>query len=88
MVLYASKPISKIVGQFVIKNILSRELSNVWKETIAASGIEKEYFDLYFLGRSIAYAIEVKQVTRFKYPKKLYSVLGIIGHLKFYYINS
>lgn len=74
--LYASKPISKIVGRFVIKNILSGEPSNIWKKTGTASGIKKEYFDQYFSGRSVAYAIEVKQATRFEHPKELSSVLG------------
>lgn len=76
VVLYASSPINKIIGQFLTKDILSGEPFNVWKETRAASGIKKEYFDQYFSGRSIAHAIEVKQATRFKHPKELSSVLG------------
>ena len=75
VVLYASKPISKIVGRFVIKNILSGEPSNIWEKTGAASGIKKKDFEQYFSGRSVAHAIEVEQATRFEYPKKLSSVL-------------
>ena len=65
---YASRPISKIIGYFIIDDIIQGSPSMVWRKTFRDSGITKDYFDEYFKGHDKAYAIKIKSVNLFKKP--------------------
>ena len=65
---YASSPICKIIGYFIIDEIVQGSPSTVWKKTSKDSGITKEYYDDYFNGHDKAYAIKIKSVKLFKTP--------------------
>ena len=65
---YASSPICKIIGYFIIDEIVQGSPSTVWKKTSRGSGITKEYYDNYFNGHDKAYAIKIKSVKLFKTP--------------------
>ena len=66
--IYASKPISKIVGYFTIKRIIDDTPSNVWNMTHEHGGISKEQFLDYFKGHSVAHAIEIHEVVELDIP--------------------
>ena len=66
--IYASKPISKIVGYFTIKRIIDDSPSMVWDMTHEDGGINKKYFLNYFKGHSVAYAIEIGEVVKLDTP--------------------
>ena len=66
--IYASKPISKIVGYFTIKRIIDDTPSMVWDMTHEDGGISKKYFLDYFKGHSVAYAIEIDEVVKLYTP--------------------
>lgn len=68
VLIYASTPIRKIVGEFQIQNIISGTPQQVWKKTGSDSGISKEYFFDYFKRKLIAYAICVKNVVAYNKP--------------------
>ncbi|MXX58653.1 MAG: ASCH domain-containing protein [Rhodothermaceae bacterium] len=68
VVIYASTPICKVVGEFSIKQVLSLDLEALWEETRGGAAIDRHYFDQYFKGRSSGYALEVKEVTRYELP--------------------
>ncbi|MFQ6371941.1 ASCH domain-containing protein [Shewanella sp. YIC-542] len=68
VVIYSTMPEGKIVGEFKIGNILAKCPEELWEETKEASGIEKEFFDEYFVNRKVAYAIEIKELTRYSQP--------------------
>ena len=63
---YASDPISRIIGYFIIDDIVQGSPSTVWRKTSKDSGITKEFFDDYFDGHDKAYAIKIKSAKRFK----------------------
>lgn len=65
---YSSRPTSKIIGYFIIDDIIQGSPSTVWKKTSRDSGITKKYFDDYFDGCDKAYAIKIKSVSLFKQP--------------------
>lgn len=71
VVIYASSPISKVVGEFEIEDILSLNLSELWKRTMEHSGIDKDFYDSYFSGKDIGHAIKVKSAKRYKRHKEL-----------------
>jgi predicted transcriptional regulator len=66
--IYASKPISKIVGYFTIKRIIDDSPSMVWDITHENGGISKKYFLGYFKGHSVAHAIEIDEVVKLDKP--------------------
>lgn len=66
--IYASKPISKIVGYFTIKRIISDTPSMIWEMTHEHGGITKKQFLDYFKGHSVAHAIEIDEVVELDTP--------------------
>ena len=66
--IYASKPICKIVGYFTIAAMIEDSPNNMWKTTHEGSGITKEYFDAYFSGSDMAYAIVIGEVVKLDSP--------------------
>lgn len=71
IIIYATMPVGKVVGEFEIENILSDRPEEIWYQTKEASGISKFFFDTYFLNREKAYAIQVKNVKSYKTPMDL-----------------
>lgn len=66
--IYASKPISKIVGYFTIAAMIEDSPSNLWKTTCKGSGITKEYFGAYFSGCDKVHAIVIGEAVKFDTP--------------------
>lgn len=71
VVIYASSPVQKIVGEFDIDSILNMNPEDLWEKTSHSSGIEKEFFDDYFRGRVNAFAIKLINPIRYDIPKDL-----------------
>ena len=69
--IYSSSPISKVVGEFQPVDILNGTPATIWKQTQKKSGITKAFYDTYFAGRQIAYAIEIKNLKIYDTPKEL-----------------
>ena len=65
---YASKPISKIVGYFTIKRIIEDTPLMIWNMTHEHGGITKKQFTDYFKGHDVAYAIEIGEVVKLDTP--------------------
>lgn len=88
VVVYASSPIQKVIGEFEIEKIITDNLDALWGLTHAESGISKEYFDRYFNGKKTGYAIKIKTTRRYKTPKSLKSDYNLIPPQSFAYIQS
>jgi predicted transcriptional regulator len=68
VVVYASSPVCRIVGEFTVRRIMTASPEALWKLTRTHAGINKSYFDSYFQGRSEAHAFEVEEVLRYDEP--------------------
>lgn len=77
IIIYASSPIQKVVGEFEVAEILSLDTEHLWEKTQNFSGIEKEYFDEYFVGRSVGHAIKIKKAKRYRQPLDLEETYNI-----------
>ncbi|TAX55993.1 hypothetical protein ELI02_10990 [Rhizobium leguminosarum] len=66
VVVYCTMPIGKIVGEFDIDCIIEDKPSDLWKETQVGSGITKKFFDSYFEGRHVAYALKIGEVRAYE----------------------
>jgi predicted transcriptional regulator len=65
VIIYASSPVKKVIGEFEIDSILSLDKYKLWKKTMYYSGIEKTFYYSYFDGKKIAHAIKVKKAKRY-----------------------
>jgi predicted transcriptional regulator len=68
VVVYATAPISRVVGEFKIGGILKHERDALWNKTRAFAGIDKEEYFKYFNDKFWAYAIKVRDPILYKKP--------------------
>ena len=68
VVIYATMPVGKVVGEFDFDEVLSDTPQAIWEETSKFSGITKKFFNSYFDGRLTAHAIKVREVRRYESP--------------------
>ncbi|CAB3768272.1 hypothetical protein [Paraburkholderia humisilvae] len=73
--IYATKPVGKVVGEFDIDEVISASPNKLWSSTKEFAGITKQRFNEYFDGREVAHAIKVKDARRYEEPPELPSVL-------------
>lgn len=78
VVIYATRPCGKVVGEFHIKNILCNDPEMLWENTKEYSGISKESFDKYFKEKEKGFAIEIGEVIKYKRPLTLKEFNGKI----------
>ncbi|MDF9449937.1 ASCH domain-containing protein [Bacillus toyonensis] len=71
VVVYATKPFGKVVGEFEIEDIIIDNPNNIWKKTKNHSGITKSYFNHYFAGRQKGVAIQIKEFKKYEEPLDL-----------------
>ncbi len=71
VVVYASAPMQKVIGEFTIDEIMEEQPNVLWEMTQKHSGITKEFFDEYFSNRDRAFAIKVKDIVQYKKPLDL-----------------
>ena len=71
VVVYASHPVQRVVGEFEVGGILALSRNQLWQQTKQFSGIAKTYFDDYFGDKETAYAIKIKSAKRYSKPMTL-----------------
>ena len=71
VIVYASSPVQRVIGEFDVDSVLALDVERLWEKTKLHSGIEKSYFDEYFEGRYMAYAIKIAFPRRYRTPKQL-----------------
>ncbi|RAJ11110.1 putative transcriptional regulator [Chitinophaga skermanii] len=59
IVVYATMPVGRIVGEFLIEDILTSSPKAIWNKTKEFSGVQYDFFKSYFDGRDKAYAIKI-----------------------------
>jgi len=75
VIVYASDPIKKIIGEFEIEDILHEEPQSLWVKTKRNAGISKKRFFNYFTNKSKGYAIKVKATRVYDDPLPLSSFM-------------
>ena len=73
VVIYATMPVGKIVGEFDIGDILEAHPSVLWDKTKEYSGVDEAFYNEYFYGREKGYAIEIERLNMYKEPICPYS---------------
>jgi predicted transcriptional regulator len=68
VVVYASRGIGKIIGEFEVARVLTDTPDDLWAETFEFAGITRKHFYRYFNGLEHANAIEVFRPKRYATP--------------------
>lgn len=71
IVIYATKPIARVVGMVNVCGIISGTPDYVWQITQKNAGITQDFFDSYFYGRNTAYAYKLGKVIKYDTAKSL-----------------
>ena len=89
VVVYASSPIKKVIGEFEIDEVVVSEPESLWHKTKKHSGITKEYFDSYFSDKDKGFAIKIKNLKKYRKPKCLKADFNISSPPQsFLYLNK
>jgi predicted transcriptional regulator len=88
VVVYASSPVQKVIGEFEIDKIMNFDLETLWSLTQDFSGISKDFFDQYFAERKEGYAIKIKRTKKYSVPKNLKDEYNLFPPQSFAYLPS
>lgn len=88
VVVYASAPVRRVVGEFEIESIIQDSPIELWKRTRSCAGIAKSRFLAYFTGKDIGYAIKIGRLVKYDCPMKLIDVNGGTPPQSFIYLET
>ena len=86
IVVYASSPTRKVVGEFEIVSIIHEDVRALWNETGSAGGISKHKFFDYFFNRGKGYAIEIGKARKYEPSLSLEDEYGLAPPQSFAYL--
>jgi len=87
VVVYASSPMQKVIGEFEIDRILIDRLEDLWEKTKKYAGIEEDYFYEYFAEKEFGYAIKIKSTKKYKKSLSLKDDFNLTAPQSFLYLN-
>ncbi|HTN19509.1 MAG TPA: ASCH domain-containing protein [Pelobium sp.] len=88
VIIYASSPISRIIGEFEIDGIIYEEITSLWKNTKEFTSVDKNFFDEYFADREKGYAIKIKNIKRYDETYSIMEKYGKTAPQSFSYIDK
>ena len=65
IVIYATSPVMKIVGEVKVKGVLEKAPSVLWEQTKKNAGITRKKYREYFFGCKRAFAYELEEVVKY-----------------------
>lgn len=71
VIVYATLPVGKVVGEFSVQQILSMPPNELWHKTAAQAGINKGFFDDYFSETKTAHAFQIGIFKQYPQPRLL-----------------
>ena len=71
VLIYATAPISSVVGEFMIGEHLTLSPSYLWAISSNGAGLSRDKFDAYFEGRDVAHALSVSRPRRYDRARPL-----------------
>ncbi len=69
--IYSTNPVMKVVGEAEVDDVLVDNPEVIWKITQKKSGIDKTFFDKYYVNKNQAVAYKLKNVIQYSEPKEL-----------------
>lgn len=88
VVIYATAPISAVVGEFLIGEHLALPPSQLWAVSSEFAGIDRDKFDTYFDGVDVAHALSIVSPTRYDQPRRLADYGVKVAPMSYVYIDA
>jgi len=88
VVVYASSPVQKIIGEFEIETIIKEKVNRLWNLTKDFSGISEEYFFEYFINKEDGFAIKIKRTKKYKRPLSIKEDFNATPPQSFMYLTK
>ena len=88
IIVYASAPISRVIGEFDIDFVIQKEIDELWNETKEYSGITEDFYLSYFQGKEQGFAIKVKKAKKYKMDFCIKEKYGKRAPQSFIYVNE
>jgi len=87
IVVYASLPVGKIVGEFEIEDVIYDDVKVLWMRTKASGGISEEEYFSYFSNKERGYAIQIGRRQRYQHPLSPEDKYGLTPPQSFAYLE-
>jgi len=87
IVVYASSPTQRIIGEFNIEKIINADINELWNATKEYSGITKDYFMDYFIGKKSGFAIKIKDAKIYDEPLCIREEFNVSPPQSFIYVE-
>ena len=68
---YVTSPVMMLRGGFRVGEVWAGTPQDIWDKVSEWAGVEKDDFDAYYAGQSIAYALEITEVWEYANPPGL-----------------
>lgn len=88
IIVYASAPISKVIGEFEIEDILCDDPGSLWLKTYQFAGVDEDYFNEYFSERAKGYAIKIKKAKLYQDHICIRDHFGLFPPQSFAYVTA
>lgn len=89
VIVYSTKPVGMLIGEFTIEEIIVDSPSALWEKTQKFSGITKTFFDSYFEGRKQGYALKITSPKLYNKPQNPIEIIkSFVAPQSFKYIEE
>ncbi len=88
IVVYASSPMQKVIGEFEIEKIINDNLKSLWIKTKKYAGINEAFFYEYFADRKEGFAIKIKSTKKYDIPLCLRKDFKLLPPQSFLYLKK
>lgn len=88
VVVYASSPVQKVIGEFQIEEILNSDLGSLWQTTKQHAGIEENFFYQYFNNKKQGFAIKINKPVKYKKAFCLRDDFNLLPPQSFLYLRK
>jgi predicted transcriptional regulator len=88
IIVYASSPVQKVIGEFQIDSVLQSDLKSLWKVTKEFAGIDKDLFYEYFNNKQDGFAIKIAKTRRYRKPLCIKEDFKLFPPQSFLYLHA
>lgn len=88
VIVYASSPVQKVIGEFEIDKIISCDPELLWQRTRKHSGISEDFFFEYFGDKVCGHAIKIKSTKKYRKALSIKDDFDATPPQSFIYINE
>ncbi len=71
--IYSTMPVGKIIGEFSLNEIICDTPENIWSRTKLFSGVDEEFFNIYFDNVKSGFALKIENLNIYQTPINLRS---------------